>query len=105
MTAGASDGQAEEAAAEGVDTIVILVEHRPTVVDRAEGEEAGSGPRIRAGGWLDQVAGDLRHDELVVRHVRIQGVDDPVAIAVTEGVEPGFEGMSLILAITRDVEP
>ena len=105
MAAGAGDGQAEEAAAEGIDAIVVLVEDRPTVVDRAEGEEARRGPRIRAGGRLEQVAGDLRHDELVVGHVGIQGIDDPLAIAVAIGVEAGFEGMRLVFAVARDVEP
>ena len=29
-----------------------------------------------------QVAGDLVHDELIVRHISVQHVDDPITIAV-----------------------
>ena len=54
--------------------------------------------------WVQQVTGDLLLDELVVREVGIEGVDDPVAI--TPSVGPDLVMLKAVrLRETREVEP
>ena len=70
----AGDGQAEEAARGGIHAIVL---HLGT-----QRVEAEARPVLAAGrSAVSAVAGDLRFDEQVVRHVVVEAPDHPVAIA------------------------
>ena len=52
----------------------------------------------------DLVAGELEPDELVVGHVAVQGLDDPVAIP--PGVGPGLVELEAVgVGVARQVEP
>ena len=90
------DRQAEEGLADGADHVLELVLaddrlHRVALLrlaDRVVGpgdEEAGRVDRLRVVG-PEHVAGELQADELVVRQVGVERVDDPVAIG--PGVRP-----------------
>ena len=85
VAAGAGDGQAEEAASHHVDAVVPLVgaghfDGAVVVIPGAEAEEAGRRQRLVTGLLVQQVAGELRFDERVVRQVVIERLDHPVAI-------------------------
>ncbi len=107
VAAGAGDRQPQQAAGERVDAVVDLVELLAVaVVHRPGGEEAQrrqiarslSPPSIRS-------AAICCPDELVVRHVGVERVDDPVAVAEALRIEPGFERVGLVLAVAGHVEP
>ena len=84
---GAADGQAEPDGAGGVDPVddggdaVFLRIDAPLAVGQGVAVEAGGG-LLGERGLGQQVAGELLDGELVERHVAVEGVDDPVAIAV-----------------------
>ena len=98
---GAGDRQAEDSLAEGVDGIV---DGEGMILRDVEAEPAGDGEVARGrdelgmasgrgvgGEFLrEQVAGDLLAEELVVRHVGVEGVDD--VVPKTPGVGHGEVG-------------
>ena len=92
VAAGAGDGQAQEGLGEDVDLVVDAVRLVLADVDRrmrplAEEEEAGAEDRlVEALGRVparpvEQVAGDVLDDELVVGHVGVERADHVVAVA------------------------
>ena len=88
VAARARDGQAEEAAADRVHAVVALVGVRD--FDRAVVVVPGPRPRKPSAGRLAQPhvlssirsAASCARDELVVRHVVVERLDDPVAVEV-----------------------
>ena len=54
---------------------------------------------------MNQVRGELGTDELIVRHVFIERIDDPIAVTETLRIEPGLERVGLVLAVAGHVEP
>ena len=77
VAAGAADRQPEEAARDDVDAIVAFVGARDldravVVVPGAEPEEAERRQRARARRLVQQIAGELRADELVVRQIVVE---------------------------------
>ena len=120
VAAGARHGQAHDGTADDVELIVgdvgeDLVLVGVSVTPVADGEHRGgdrAGP-VEAGGAFgrvsrrEEVARDLIADELVVGHVRVQGLRDPVAVA--PGVEDvaGLAGASRIegVGVADHVEP
>ena len=54
-----------------------------------------------------QVGGELLAHELVVRHILVEGTDDPVAIYVGEGIAPAGtpDEIALGVGISRDIQP
>src|SRR4030095_14467356 len=78
VTPRASDCQAHRRATENIDAIVDDVVHHAEKAP-ANSEEAHGG-KVRFVGWSDQlVGGDLQREKAVVRHVIIEGANDPVA--------------------------
>ena len=105
---GALDGEAEDALADGVHAVehgfhaelfgidaAFLVDHRVA-------QEAG-GDDLILRGMRQQIAGDLLDDELVVRQVAVERVDDPIAIEPDEPRLVLFEAVGI--GIARRVEP
>ena len=90
---------------DAVGVLVVLL--GVAVVDRPAGEEAQGRQAVEPFGLgsVEQVAGDLLEDEPVVGQVAVEGADQPVAIAVAVGIEPGLERVGLVLAVPGDVEP
>ena len=116
VAARAADGQAEEAARHDVDAIVPLVGARDldravVVEPRAEPEEPERRQRARARRRIaEQIAGELRAHELVVRQVVVERLDHPVAIQIRVRVRVvaaplRIERAVVVLAVARDVEP
>ena len=116
VAARACDGQAEEASGNDVDAIVTFIGSRDfngavVVVPRTETEEARSRSRLVADGFIHHVARDLRPHELVIGHVVVKGLNDPVAVQVCIGVivaalvRSGLETAIVVFSKTRHVEP
>ena len=80
-------------------------ELRLLVVDRRQAEEPERG-ELRPGEARDQVGGELAADELVVRQVVVEGLDDPVAVGVRVpgGLVGGLAGR-VVLGVAGHVEP
>jgi hypothetical protein len=51
------------------------------------------------GWWGEEVAGDLLRYELVVGEVLVEGVDDPIAVAVGFGAVFGAAGASGVVRV------
>ncbi len=108
MALGALDGQAEDPLADAVHAVEhglhaeLLGIDAPFLVDHRIAEEARGDELVLAGAG-EQVAGDLLDDELVIREVPVQGVDDPIAVG------EDLPGLVLLVAvrvgITSGVEP
>ena len=89
VTAGAAQGQAHDATADDVDLLVGNVEVHLGLVAlgqhlRGDHEETGGDqlPVTLPGRIVrQQVTGNLFANELVVGHVRVEGVDDVVAVS------------------------
>ena len=60
---------------------------------------------IRPARPRDQVGGDLQLDEPVVRHVVVERLDDPVAVAPGFRVRLDRERVRLVLGVAGHVEP
>ena len=110
VAAGAGDRQAEKATGECVDPIgqrfgfglclcfgIAAIRN----IGRTEGEETGGG---RLAISIEQVAGDLVGNELIVGHVRIESPHHPIAIAPCVGQCPVFKA-AVDIAVAGDVEP
>src|SRR5439155_23777989 len=86
------DGQPEEAFCERVDFVVSLVSTRLDEYYVVTGEPGPNPEKAECGHHLlpillrHQIGRDLRLYELVVRHVFVQRMDHPVAIAPGVGV-------------------
>ncbi len=82
----ALDGQAEDALADGVHPVEHRIHPELFRVDRAFlvehriAEETGGDPLV-LGGVGKLVSGELLDDELVIRQVAIEGIDDVVAVS------------------------
>ena len=84
VAAGAGDGEAEEAAGDGVDAVVDgFGEGLGEFASEAEEPEGGEVAAVVVVGEL--VGGQLELDEAVVGHVFVEGADDPVAVGVGIG--------------------
>ena len=114
VAAGAVDRQAEEGLADGAEDVLHLVGSNNRLHNRALLVLPGGviSPRhkeprrLRRAGVIgpEHVARDLQAGELVIRHVAIQRLDDPVAIS------PGVRAELVVfvpvaLAVTSQVEP
>ena len=111
VAAGAGDGQTEQSPRNRVDTILPLVGHHveafAIVVLGPEPEETQRDVLVVTR-IVEQVSGQLKLDEPVVRHVVVQRPNHPVAIAVRVGIElalVGADDVGLVLGETGDVEP
>ena len=106
MTTRAGYGQAKEALGRRVDAlvdgVVIILETLPNG-DEAEGSEA----RVVLSQVRQTVGGELLDDELVVRLIGIERVDDVVAIGPRsiEGLDGTITLQALRVGITGGVEP
>ncbi len=58
-------------------------------------------------GVYHQVGGELLAHELVVRHILVEGTDDPVAVYVGEGIAPAgtADEIALGVGVARNVQP
>ena len=65
--------------------------------------EAG-GDLLLEGGVGKQVAGELLDRELVERHVGVEGIDDPIAVAPGEG-PAGVFFVAVAVGVARGIEP
>jgi hypothetical protein len=74
----------------------LVVPDAEAVVTRRD--EVGDG---RLGSF---VAGELRRDELAIRHVAVQGVDDPVAVAPYERLL-AIAFVAIGLGVAHEIEP
>ena len=115
VAAGAGDGHAEEGFRHHVEAVVhavalVLADVHGRMHFLAEEPEAGAedgfvaaGVGVQAG-LRDEVAGEVLDDELVVRHVGVEGADDVVAVVV--GVRDDWlELVTARLGVTDEVEP
>ena len=68
----------------------------------ADDKESG---RYRVRIFLEDIAGNLASDELVVGHVGIQGIDDPIAISPGIGPRSVVAEPTKTIAVAGDVEP
>src|SRR5689334_5641327 len=80
------------------------------VVPGAKTEKAGGGQHLRPVFRIDEIAGDLRFDEFVERHIVVESLNDPIAIGIRVGVWTIAFGIRIqtsivIFAVARDVEP
>ena len=95
VAAAAFEGEAEEGGAVGGDAVVDVFDAEfffdaAAFVGLAVETVEGGGDALVAGGVIEEIAGDLPCDELVVGEIVIEGADDPVApwpdIAVAVGL-------------------
>ena len=111
VTAGAGEREAEERAAERVHMLLPFVGHGAfdevgrelefLPVSRREAEEGERVAVLRRQAHL--VSGNLPHDKLVVGHVVVEGLDDPVAVEVrAAGL---FQPRSGLVHVAREIEP
>lgn len=107
VTTGAGDGDAEEAAGDGVDLIVDAIVGI-VIEESAEGEESEGGEAPGGRGGFGEVGGDLVADESVEGEVFVEGADDVIAV----GIGVGAEGVLAIdkdevlgVGVTGDIEP
>ena len=92
VTAGACHRQAQDPTTERVDPVGKLVELLGIpVIDRSQGKEPERGQALLTPRLFDKVAGDLVDEEPVVRQIAVQGLDQPVAVAVAMGIKPGLK--------------
>ena len=115
VAARAADGKPEEAARRHVDAVVALVGARhggigEVVVPGARAKETKAREQILTAVLRHQVRRQLRHRECVVRHVRVEGVDHPVAVDVGHRVSLPTRAVlcqaaGVVLPETRDIEP
>ena len=115
VAARAADRESEEAASYDVHTIVPLVGARDfdgavVVIPGSEPEHPGRGQRAMTLLFIEQIAGNLNLDELVVRQIVIQRLNDPVAIhvCVRIGIETSphrVETTVVVFAEARHIEP
>ena len=115
VTPRAPHGQSEEAARHDVDAIVAFVGARDfdgavVVVPRPQAEKSESGQRPRAPLVAEPIARELRLHEVVVRHVVVERLDDPVAIEVRVRIRIvsasfGIQRAVVVFAEARHVEP
>ena len=115
VTARASDRQAQNSAAEGVDSIVPVVGEQHSddfrrqllilVVDRG-GSKISQRPQILAFQVWQFVRSELKRDKSVVRNIGIERFNDPVSVAPSVRVWRirGLRGW-IVLAITDDIHP
>src|SRR5262249_43917657 len=97
VATGAGHGQPKEAARQRVDAVVELIElFRIAIVDGPDSEEAERRQTVEKARPGQQVGGDLLLDEAVIRHVAVERLDDPVAIAIALRIQAGREGVGLV---------
>ena len=105
---GAAGGHAEEELAEGfgavagVEDFVFLVDDAAFVGGDVAAAEAG-GDLLLQRGVGEQVAGELLDDELVERHVVVEGADDPVAVGPDFAVVVEMDAVGV--GVAGGVEP
>ena len=115
VAARAGHGEAEHAARYGVDALVALVGatlYRLGLIPypRGSAEEACRLEIVGGGFLVEQVAGELHLQEMVVGHVVVEGFDDPVAIdvgAIERHVAAAtrIEAANVVVGVARDIEP
>jgi len=108
VAAGAFEGQPEKGRAEGDGAVgdildpELLVDRSP-LVGLAMVAVEGGGEHLVAGRIGEQIAGELPGHELIVRKVRIEGPNDPVAPGPGGAVDVGLIAVSI--GIASKVEP
>src|SRR5207302_9196771 len=105
VTAGASNRESKEAAAQSIHAVIQFIGDRLAIVDRTQSEEAEGSQAFRAIGAIDEVTGDLLGDKAVVGLVLVERPDNPVAIAEAVRVLSSLEGVRLVFAVAGHVEP
>ena len=111
VATGASGGQSQKTTAKRVNPIIPFVGERLggaariRVVHGSEREKPECRQVVTLTCRLQQVARDLMAGELVVGHVRVQRVHNPVAIAIALGIVPRLECVGLVLAESSQVQP
>ena len=75
---------------------------RDAVIPGAQSEQAGGRQQRRI---VHAVAGQLRHQETIIRHVLVKRLHHPVAIAPGVGVRNHRRAAEIVFTIARDVEP
>ena len=90
-------GEAEEPASGSVDAIVLEL--------RTEAVERQARDKIRILAAFKEISGDLRLHEPVVRHVVVESLNDPIAIAVSVRIGFHLRRVQLVVRIAGDVEP
>ena len=97
VTAGACHGEAQKPAAHYIHSIVTLIGARHfvgaiIVIPGSQPQEASGGQRFVAGLRVQQIAGQLRLNKLVVRHVVVKRLNHPVPIRPGVRVRPVASG-------------
>ena len=115
VATGAGDGHAEEGLGHHVEAVVhavalVLANVHGGMDFLAKKPEAGAEDGfVTPGGGVEarlrhEVAGELFDDELIVRHVGVEGADDVVAVVVGVG-DDGLELVAARLGVADEVEP
>jgi len=99
-----ADGEAHPHASGGVDAIDEVLVARFFFIDAGLGVQRGVTVKTGARRHIGKVSGDLGDGELVIRHVVIEGLDDPVTVAVGVGAEAVSEE-AVRVGIAGHVEP
>ena len=106
MAACATDREAHQSATNDVDGVVERVVVEFAILAAAEAEEAHACECARVLGGFELVGGDLFEQEAVVGLVRVEGVDD--VVAVSEGVWVGVIAVvdaAHVVSVAHDIEP
>ena len=108
VAAGASQGESEErrpcradAIDDRVDAVLLEIDSA-LLIDHRVAMEAGR-DQLVVGRVRQEVAGDLLDHEAIERHVVVQGIDHPVAVAPDRAIP--VDGVAVRVGVAGDVKP
>ena len=111
VTTSARHGQGLSASHQSVDAIVPFVRQSfvlfavVLIIDRSQCKQPRSRSMTIRLGCAHLIARDLKSQELIVRHVLVEGLHDPVSVDKSLRIHSCFERMSLIFGESSQVEP
>ena len=91
----ASDGKPLKHAPGNIDAVILGM--------RTQREDPQAAGELRL--VAHQIASNLSLQELVIRHIRIDGVNHPVAIAEGIGIRRFHLGFQFVVGVARQIEP
>ena len=104
VAASATDGQAEQPAADDIDLVVDVVMY--IVEFAASGKEPQRRERFGGSVWSKLVGGQLFEHESIVGHIPIEGVDHVIAISIGVRIAAFLgERVALRVRVPRDIQP
>ncbi len=111
VTPCACDGDALQSARHRVDTIFPLVRHDlgriPAIVFWPQPQKA-HGHEVVLSFFPDQIGSELQSHKLIVRHIAVHGIDQPVTILPGIRVKERLviaHDVRLVLGVSRDIQP